>query len=44
MAAGHHTISWDGRDDQRRPVASGIYLLRITAGDFVRTRKAALLR
>ncbi len=42
--AGHHTIVWDGRGDNDKPVESGIYLYRITAGNFVQTGKALLLK
>lgn len=30
--AGRHSIVWNGRDDAGRRVASGIYLVRVTAG------------
>ena len=30
-AAGQHIVQWDGRDDQRRLLPSGIYLYEITA-------------
>ncbi len=29
MAAGTHTVQWDGRDGQNQPVSSGVYLYRI---------------
>jgi hypothetical protein len=32
LAAGHHEIRWDGRDEMGRAVASGTYFARITAG------------
>ena len=41
---GIHTVVWDGRDDRGLPVASGVYLYRIEAGNFSRTRKMVLLR
>ncbi|MBD3235247.1 MAG: hypothetical protein GF330_00900 [Candidatus Eisenbacteria bacterium] len=31
-APGEHRASWDGRDDQNRPVPSGIYFCRLRAG------------
>ena len=44
MPAGDYTISWDGTDNAGRPVSSGVYLYRITAGEFVDTRKMLLLK
>jgi hypothetical protein len=31
LAAGSHTVRWDGTDDRGDPVASGVYLARATA-------------
>lgn len=42
--AGVHTVTWDGRDTSGRPVASGLYLVRLEAGGSVRVGKIALLR
>ncbi|NKB71929.1 MAG: T9SS type A sorting domain-containing protein [Candidatus Latescibacteria bacterium] len=42
--AGHHTIAWDGRDDQGRPLASGLYLYRLQTDAARQTRKLLLLR
>ena len=42
--AGFHRLRWDGRDDQGRALASGVYVYRlVTAGD-VQTRMLTLLR
>jgi len=35
---------WDGTDQRGALVASGVYVIRAQAGDFVQTRKAALVR
>ena len=42
--AGYHQIVWDSRDDRGRPVSGGVYLYRMTAGDFAETRRMILLR
>jgi hypothetical protein len=43
-SAGHQTIVWDGRDATGRSVSSGIYLYRLTAGEYVKTRKMLLMK
>ena len=42
--AGYHRLSWDGRDDAGRPLASGVYLYRLVTTEGVLTRKLVLLR
>ena len=44
QAAGTHTVTWDGRDDDGRAVASGVYVARVTAGSLAHSRKVALAR
>ncbi|MCG8605004.1 carboxypeptidase regulatory-like domain-containing protein [bacterium] len=44
LLAGNHTAVWDGRDNFGRQVASGVYLFRITAGDFRMSRRMLLLK
>ncbi|MCD4828510.1 MAG: T9SS type A sorting domain-containing protein [Candidatus Cloacimonetes bacterium] len=44
LAAGDYSFVWNGQDDNGRPVASGIYFCRVTAGDEVMTRKLLLLK
>ncbi len=41
---GRHRLHWDGRDDEGRPLASGVYLYRLVTGEGVLTRKLTLLR
>lgn len=42
--AGEHRIDWDGRDDSGRSVASGIYILALTSGDFSKSVRMTLLK
>jgi hypothetical protein len=42
--AGTYSVGWNGTDHADRPVSSGIYLYRLTAGDFIRSRKMALMK
>jgi hypothetical protein len=43
-STGLHRESWDGHNDQDRPVGSGIYFYRLQAGKRVITRKMMLLK
>ena len=42
--AGSYTVSWDGNSAKGQPVATGVYLYRLQAGDHVETRKMLLLK
>jgi hypothetical protein len=42
--AGGYAVEWDGRNNAGAAVASGVYLCRLTAGNFSETRKLVLLR
>jgi len=37
-------IAWDGKDSDNRPVASGVYFLRLVAGKSVSVRKMLLIK
>lgn len=44
LPAGRHELVWRALDERGRAVASGIYLVRVRAGEEVLTRKMMLLR
>jgi hypothetical protein len=43
-SAGSYSIIWDGKNDNRQTVSSGVYFYRIEAGNFVQTKKMLLLK
>ena len=44
QSAGGYTETWDGYDNKGRLVSSGVYFYRLTAGDFVQTRRMVMLK
>jgi hypothetical protein len=45
VAAGHHTVQWDGRDERGSSVGSGVYFYRLRAGaNSVASRKMLLMK
>jgi len=44
LVAGEHERTWDGTDEDGRSVAGGVYLYRLVAGDFERTRRMTLVK
>jgi flagellar hook assembly protein FlgD len=43
QAPGHYFADWDGLDRNGRALASGIYLVRLIAGDQYRTQRVTLM-
>ncbi|MGB2769015.1 MAG: T9SS type A sorting domain-containing protein [Candidatus Zixiibacteriota bacterium] len=44
QTAGIYEVSWDGKDDLGREVASGVYFYRLETPEFSQTRKMLLLK
>ena len=43
-SAGEYSVLWNGKNEQDRPVTSGVYFYRIKAGDYESVRRMTLLR
>jgi hypothetical protein len=44
MAAGKFKVDWQSDNTEGKTVSSGVYFYRITAGDFVDSKKMILIR
>jgi flagellar hook assembly protein FlgD len=42
--SGTHHVIWNGEDDRGTSVASGVYVYRIQAGDFVQSKKLLFMK
>jgi hypothetical protein len=41
---GEYSVQWDGKDDNGRLLASGVYFYQLKVGDFVSTKKMIMLK
>ena len=44
MAPGRNSLPWDGRDEDRKTVASGLYVVVVSAGDSQAEKVVAVVR
>jgi hypothetical protein len=44
MNAGAHSVSWNGTDDSRNPVGSGVYFYEMRGGKYTSVKKMILLK
>jgi fibronectin type 3 domain-containing protein len=44
LAAGYHSISWDGMDNVGQTVSAGLYFFHLQAGTFSKTNKMILIK
>lgn len=42
--AGGHSVSWNGKDNSNKTVASGVYFYQVEIGNFVQAKKMLLLK
>lgn len=43
-STGNYTVTWDGKNKLGKTVSSGVYFYKLTAGEFVRSKKMLLLK
>lgn len=44
LAAGHYAMQWNGRDQQGRPAASGVYIYRLESANQTMAKRMVLVR
>jgi hypothetical protein len=44
QAAGYHDVTWNGRDQNGKPVPSGVYHYRLQVGDFVAAKRMLMAK
>lgn len=42
--AGKHSVTWNGTDNHSHPVPTGIYFYRMTAGDYIESKKMVFIK
>jgi len=42
--AGYYTVNWNGRDASGNLVTSGVYIYKITTGDYAKSKKMLLVK
>jgi flagellar hook assembly protein FlgD len=41
---GEHRVVWDGRGEDGRPLAAGVYFVRLETPEYVATKKIVLVK
>jgi flagellar hook assembly protein FlgD len=44
LPAGNHTILWNGKDENGKPVSSGVYFYKMKCSNYSFTKKMILLK
>jgi hypothetical protein len=44
MAAGNHTVVWNGTDNNNRAVSSGVYFYKMNSGNYSSTKKMIMMK
>jgi len=44
VTPGRHQLEWDWRDNAGRKVASGVYFVKMVAGEFTEVNKVVLIK
>ena len=44
LSSGHHSVVWNGKDDNDKTVSSGIYFYKLKSEDFQATKKMLLMK
>ena len=44
LEAGNHQVVWNGKDENGKPVSSGIYFYKMKAGEYTSMKKMILMK